>query len=400
MQSLSCRERCPMNWKQLLVCVMVLSLSLSVYGGTTSCFKCHKRAAFDKAVVHKPVREGGCINCHSPHVSRFDGLLNYRTPEICYQCHIREKVKFSKIVVFHSPVKKGKCLTCHDPHSSSYKNLLKNGVPSQCFHCHKDMSKKYSHIHVPFKKGRCLVCHDAHGSSDYRLLKGKDPVICLKCHRDSPSIRKVHSGYNMKDMKCLYCHNPHGSSRKGLLRNVLHKPFAKGECGKCHNGKIKEPAVCFQCHAEVKSAFYTNHNHLLSSGANPCVGCHSPHASDDEKLLVGKEVALCRKCHGYVYQTKENALYVHPNWDQCTDCHNPHGSNSLAMLYESGNKLCARCHETQGKFTHPVGEKVKDPRNGQPITCVTCHDPMGTAFKYNLKRSGDKDLCVQCHRGY
>ncbi len=389
-----------MGWRRILLCVVFLSLPLAAYGGTVSCFKCHKRAAFLKAVVHKPVRGGKCAGCHSPHVSRFKGLLNQPAPRLCYSCHAREKTRFSRKGVLHSPVKKGECLACHDPHSSPYRGLLKKGIPSQCLQCHKGMPRKFAHTHAPFQKGECLACHDPHGSSDYRLLKGGDPGICLRCHKDRPSLRKMHLGYALKEMKCLSCHNPHGSSRKALVRNVLHEPFAQKECGECHNRKDKGPGLCFQCHDDMESAFYTNHNHLLAGGVNPCVSCHSPHASDGKGLLVGREGALCQKCHGYTYGKKEKALYVHPNWDRCTDCHNPHGSSRLAMLHESEDKLCARCHETQGKFTHPVGEKVKDPRNGQPITCVTCHDPMGTMFKYNLKRSGEKDLCIQCHKNY
>jgi predicted CXXCH cytochrome family protein len=70
------------------------------------------------------------------------------------------------------------------------------------------------------------------------------------------------------------------------------------------------------------------------------------------------------------------------------------------MLKDGGNKTCSRCHETQGKFTHPIGEKVLDPRSGQMVACVSCHNPMGTDFRYNLKLSGTKDLCIQCHRTY
>ena len=389
-----------MGWRWLPLFIALSLLPFAAYGGTASCFKCHKKAEFQKAVVHKPVKGGECASCHSPHVSRYSGLLNQPVPRLCYSCHRKQKALFSKGRFLHSPVKKGECLKCHNPHSSASKGLLKKSLPGQCYMCHKGVSRKFAHTHVPFRKGRCLACHDPHGSSDYRLLKGGDPGICLRCHKDSPSLKRVHLGYSLKGIQCLSCHSPHGSSRKALVRESLHEPFAQRECGECHDRKDKGPGLCFQCHDEMESAFYTNHNHLLAGVGNPCVSCHSPHASDGKALLVGKEGYLCQRCHGYTYERIEEALYVHPKWDRCTDCHSPHGSNKLAMLHEDENRLCARCHETQGKFTHPVGEKFRDPRNGQPITCVTCHDPMGTMFKYNLKRSGDRDLCIQCHKSY
>jgi predicted CXXCH cytochrome family protein len=35
------------------------------------------------------------------------------------------------------------------------------------------------------------------------------------------------------------------------------------------------------------------------------------------------------------------------------------------------------------------------------MTCVSCHDPCnGTLYKYNLRGTSEKGLCVQCHAGY
>jgi predicted CXXCH cytochrome family protein len=77
-----------------------------------------------------------------------------------------------------------------------------------------------------------------------------------------------------------------------------------------------------------------------------------------------------------------------------------HGSNRRAMLKLDGNAICSQCHETQGKFSHPVGEKIRDPRTGQMMTCVSCHNPHGTSFRHQLIMSGQKDLCTQCHQTY
>jgi predicted CXXCH cytochrome family protein len=68
------------------------------------------------------------------------------------------------------------------------------------------------------------------------------------------------------------------------------------------------------------------------------------------------------------------------------------------MLKGDGNTSCTSCHESQGTFTHPVGEGILDHRNRQIITCLTCHDPKGTDYENNLRLDQNKELCVQCHR--
>ncbi|BCO10280.1 hypothetical protein GF1_26560 [Desulfolithobacter dissulfuricans] len=70
------------------------------------------------------------------------------------------------------------------------------------------------------------------------------------------------------------------------------------------------------------------------------------------------------------------------------------------MLRGNGNDVCVQCHEDQGKFTHPVGPEVLDSHTGQMVTCVSCHNPMGTEYKYHLIEEGKKALCVLCHKTY
>ena len=369
--------------------------------GVASCFKCHKRADFQKAVVHAPVKGGRCARCHSPHVSRYKNLLNRETPGLCFSCHSKEEDRLAGMGYVHTPVKKGQCLACHDPHSASRRNLLKKGMPSLCFSCHKKMARKFPRTHAPFARGQCLVCHNAHGGMDSSLARASDPAMCLRCHRDSPAARKAHLNMSLKRIKCLPCHSPHGSSRKALVRNELHAPFAEKACGDCHQGgQLKKRDLCFQCHDDREKDFYTLHNHLLVQSPNPCLDCHSPHASDFKNLLLRDERRLCWKCHKDTYKTYAESLYSHPQWGECSNCHNAHGSNQLAMMKGDGNGVCVKCHETQGKFTHPVGEKYRDPRTGEPVTCISCHDPMGAMFKFDLRLSGDKDLCIQCHKNY
>ncbi len=384
------------------VIILIFCLVLPGVGFADSvCFKCHERKAFSGKIVHKPLVDGQCTVCHNPHVSYYKGLLEAEGAALCFSCHKKEEKIFQQGMV-HQPVRSGQCLSCHVPHASSEQGLLKQDISSSCFVCHEKLQQKYQFNHLPYAQKKCFECHLSHKTVNGRLLKNEPDKLCLSCHKTG-ELQKGHPNYPATLQNCLSCHNPHGSSRKGLVRDVLHKPFIKG-CKECHeNGKYAgDPVNCLRCHQGVAAGIRVRHSHLTGNSENKCVECHSPHAGDNKSLLKGSQLQLCRKCHNDTIVRYENKPFRHPKAKQgiCTDCHEVHGSNRIAMLKGDGNAICTGCHETQGKFTHPVGEKVIDIRNGQMVTCISCHQPMGSEFKYELVLSGSRDLCLQCHKRY
>ncbi|WP_456430996.1 cytochrome c3 family protein [Thermosulfuriphilus sp.] len=384
--------------------ILSLIIILFPYSGLNAqevCFKCHSQKPFLKGRPHRPVAAGKCDQCHLPHVSRYKGLLKEPAPGLCFSCHAELKKTLATSEIVHPPVAKGSCLRCHEAHASAQKGLLNKEAKTVCLNCHKDLRQKFKISHQPFAQGKCLSCHEAHASSDRRLLKKTGADLCLSCHKESSRLSQSHQGRSFKKMDCLSCHNPHGSDRKNLIREKGHPPYEENDCQVCHQQGPKGAELCFSCHKDRKKSFEYTHNHLLGGiKDNPCLVCHSPHVSDAKALLRDTPGRLCQECHPETSKQKEKSLYVHPQWGKCLDCHVGHGSNHPAMLNGDGNAACIQCHETQGEFTHPVGEKVIDPRNGQPVTCVTCHDPMGTNFKYNLRLSGEATLCLECHKNY
>jgi len=383
------------------VCILLLAAAPS--GAAVVCYKCHDRAKFSAAVVHRPVARGECVRCHSPHVARNRGLLQQDVSSLCLGCHDIGKEKEGAVVV-HKPVRAGNCLACHDPHVSRVRGLIREDRPGQaCFRCHEaELAQKYKYPHPPYAKGRCTACHAPHASGQFLLLRAEPAKLCRKCHSGGV-IKSAHAGFPVKvEGSCLTCHNPHGSDSRKLIKGVLHPPYEES-CDNCHEGD-GDPVTtdkCLECHQEdIEKDLYASHNHLVDP-VNSCVKCHSPHASDRDDLLRGREERVCRPCHLDTFARKDGALHPHPrDKATCKDCHAVHGSNQIALLKKDGVSVCTSCHETQGKFTHPVGDKVHDPRTGQPVTCVSCHYPHGTDFEFNLKLSGAKDLCVQCHRSY
>ena len=387
----------------LFIFAVLSFLSVPAALGETYCFRCHSKAAFTKKVVHKPVAQDKCGICHNPHVARYKGLLQKKVADLCISCHQTEDTKSVQAQegVTHEPVKDGQCLTCHDPHSSDAKGLLnKKNLADTCLGCHKSLQKKYKYTHSPYAKGECDSCHLPHRSANLQLLKKPANDLCKSCHSQK-DIQARHKNFPVKINGCLTCHDPHGSESKALVRKVLHKPFAENACNTCHTKDRMGMKTCLGCHENIKKELSSNHNHLTGRTGNVCIVCHSPHAGNSDNLLIGGRIdQICRKCHIDTFKEAQNAPHKHPKSDECTNCHAIHGSNQLAMMKSDGNAVCESCHETQGKFTHPIGNKVIDPRNGQMVSCVSCHYPHGTQFKYNLKFDGAKDLCVHCHRSY
>lgn len=367
--------------------------------GEATCFTCHDKVDFFGEFTHQPVKKGECSQCHNPHVARFPGLLHQEAAALCFTCHVEEEKSFFKGKA-HDPVRKGQCLSCHEAHASKQKGLLRENLSATCFRCHPDLPTGYTYSHVPFAKGDCLVCHSPHLADQANLMRDDADTLCLACHQRK-DVNRMHTDFPKEAKGCLSCHAPHGSSRKGLIRETVHSPFEK-DCRQCHKaGQGAVPAsTCLDCHGEVGKARQDIHHHLGGQYENSCVLCHSPHAADNVLLLRGDQQEICLPCHQNVDRQMNESMFSHPGTKKCSDCHDSHGSNRPAMLRGDGNEICNRCHKTQGTFTHPVGEKVIDPRTGLMVSCISCHTPMGSDYKYELKLSGSKDLCLQCHKRY
>lgn len=374
--------------------IMVVTILLPSSGMSAmadSCFACHPKSKFTGATVHRPVAEKKCAACHNPHASRHEGLLPQSADRLCRDCHKGlDRSDASPIV--HDPVNRGECLACHEPHASDQKSLLTGRINALCRKCHAVGVERPASSHLD--KIACTSCHESHRGKQRALLKSAPVTLCLTCHNNTGS----HQNFPQKPQQCMSCHTPHESPRPHLVKAFLHAPYKEG-CSSCHpiNGS-QGASLCLGCHAEVQQAAGLRYTHLTGMGSsNVCIVCHSPHAADSTTMLNAAESSLCLGCHRDTDLRYANRSHRHPRIATCTTCHTIHGSNRIAMLKQDGNAVCEQCHETQGKFTHPVGEGVLDPRNGATITCATCHLSKGTDYPYHLRLPGDKELCVQCH---
>ena len=209
---------------------------------TQSCLKCHQELS-KKRFVHGPITVGGCSPCHDfgSLPARYE--LFSTGSDLCYGCHEEKKKEFAKDYV-HGPIAAGSCTICHSPHGSNERYNLRLPEGQLCTSCHQEIKElmSLSTQHKPFRDGACTDCHDPHASDNPRFfLKGLGNDLCLSCHDNE------------------------------TMENHRHP-------------------------VGVVPLFTFPGIKLNDSGELMCTSCHSPHATNTEKLLPK---GGCSACHSY-----------------------------------------------------------------------------------------------------
>jgi predicted CXXCH cytochrome family protein len=313
----------------------------------------------------------------------------------------------------HAPIAEGRCTSCHEPHGSAQGSLLKSAGSTLCKSCHPEVESWSNRPvrHPPFAKGECVSCHETHASDYPRLAKKEGAELCASCHNLNAALRNAHKGYPVDRADCLECHDPHASERAGLFRESLHPPFEVGDCAACHASagsgqpfRIRQPMdeLCGACHGEqVQTAKEDPFPHVPAAGGD-CTVCHNPHTADGAALLRDAPRDLCLSCHnpGGAKSGREGRYLTHAEEVECTTCHAPH-AGERPLLFQAGTvEVCGGCHSPEHNIAHPMGEGSRDPRNGAPMTCRSCHGIHDAPFPKYMHRSGDRDLCLTCHQRF
>jgi predicted CXXCH cytochrome family protein len=374
------------------------------------CLECHDMADELAAPVrHEPAANGSCSACHNPHVSRFDALLQERPGPLCIGCH-GEVADAVAAPVAHAPVADGRCAACHEPHGGAHADLLVASGRDLCLGCHGEVADWSARPvqHEPFRTGTCETCHEPHGGEHEGLTLRPGAELCVDCHTPDSAFRQAHNGYPVQDANCNQCHDPHASQRAGLFRASVHAPFASGDCTTCHalagsadpfRTKVPMRELCADCHgAEADAATTATFPHVSLAG-DRCTTCHNAHTARGSHLLERDLEPLCLGCHdpGGASSGEPGRFVTHADL-ACTICHEAHGGERPRLLTNDGVTLCAECHTHEHNVSHPLGEGSRDPRNGQPMDCLTCHGIHEAPYPYYLHRSGERDLCVSCHK--
>jgi DmsE family decaheme c-type cytochrome len=91
-------------------------------------------------------------------------------------------------------------------------------------------------------------------------------------------------------------------------------------------------AICTKCHTETRGPFVYEHVAVKAEG---CLGCHTPHGSQNARLLNMPAIApLCNQCHSGVANNNVHAMGAGSSETiTCTNCHTYiHGSNMNAAF--------------------------------------------------------------------
>jgi len=253
-------------------------------------------------LFHTGKGESACAPCHRMEPKRGDVVPKATAikEQICYPCHAHS---FDNLPKRHKPaLDQWRCLLCHQrdfadsdlsPDAPLRYTIAEGAeVAPLCFKCHKKKRKQiegYSVIHGPIGMDGCTMCHDPHGSKWRRLLQNDATTLCVNCHEMQDVLEQPHVHGVIKKQGCTGCHDPHGSSYALQLKSKLND-------------------LCYHCHGAIYKQ-RRNHpvqGHPVSGPKDPgapespftCISCHSPHASEFEKLLPEEDVMMmCTNCH-------------------------------------------------------------------------------------------------------
>jgi len=408
----------------VLTAVITLSFLCSAYAGTKMktrlpelCYKCHKelKEGLSDRYVHFLFKQGKCISCHNSHVSKIKGLMISEVDQLCLGCHedIDNSIKQGTI---HTALRSSDCTECHFPHSGQNEHLLVDNEKDLCLKCHEDLALMLNEPHAcaPFKEGKCSSCHDSHASEDSNLLVKSPGKLCKECHWPKCKAGNISIASLVAETDCTTCHSGHSSKDKGLLGPFGHKVFLEKKCEECHNKieakkaittKIEGEKLCFSCHNRSKLKYqYVDNDVHVKDAKNPCIVCHDYHASDNA-ILTKSESRLCVNCHedterrtAAMERVLKSKICEPIKERKCFECHIPTHSDRPFDYRAEEIPLCARCHAAQHKITHPLGVGVTDPRNGQPVTCNSCHSMHSSQTEFMLTHDRKRALCIQCHK--
>lgn len=214
----------------------------------------HEPVAKDCSLCHDPHGSGTIYHLRTPKDD--DGkYIIYEKPiaELCLGCHrkldpeVAEQIE--KSTVTHKPVREGKCTECHTPHSTNYAKQLKAPLKELCFKCHPALGKVINESrfkHGPVRTSDCAQCHLVHGSNHKKLLRANysekyqgsyDPKnfeLCFSCHsakitedprsldtgfRDgTKNLHFVHVNRKKNGRFCITCHATHASDQEKHIR--------------------------------------------------------------------------------------------------------------------------------------------------------------------------------------
>jgi len=250
------------------------------------------------------------------------------------------------------------CKGCHETQYASYSRTVHSKKDAQgpeykeaCETCHGPGAK-----HVEKGGGRGVDIFDFGKKVDPQARSAK----CLSCHEETKQIAFWNmSKHKSEDVACNDCHDVHSTHTKYL--------------------KADQPALCFECHKDIRAQSNRQSHHPLKEGKIYCTSCHDPHGEFGTKMVKADAVnELCYKCHA---EKRGPFMWEHPPVEEnCLTCHTPHGSNHAKLLNSRLPYLCQSCHDwTQHpssiytSFETFKGTAASGKNRMMARSCLNCH---------------------------
>jgi DmsE family decaheme c-type cytochrome len=255
------------------------------------------------------------------------------------------------------------CLGCHDDEVATAVFKTKHGQPA-------DARSPFGHGQL-----QCEACHGPGGAHTGRVKKGESRPPMIRFGAGSEASVSTQNGM------CLSCH-------EGAMRESWHigEHQAQGVgCADCHDSHVEkdpvlavrtQPDVCYTCHQMQRTEHLKPFSHPVWREQMACTGCHQPHGTTAESLLVRHTVNdTCYDCHA---EKRGPLLFEHaPVAEDCSICHAPHGSNHPGLLKARAPLLCQQCHSQQGHPSVPRGPDDLADGSASPFllvgACMNCH---------------------------
>ena len=254
--------------------------------------------------------------------------------DTCVTCHEEVGKKFAdnphtKMVQMHGSAG----LTCENCHGAGRAHVDGGGdvtkifnpakasakeVDAKCLTCHAGAHPDFDRSPHAKANVSCVSCHSVHAAkTPEKLLKAPQPTLCFQCHADVKASVSMpfHHPVNEGVVKCSDCHDVHGTFGNNNLKSTAD-----------------QSAVCTKCHTDVRGPFVYEHAPVKAEG---CLGCHSPHGSQNARMLNMPSVnTLCNQCHSRVANATVHGMGAGSDELQpCTSCHTYiHGSNINAAF--------------------------------------------------------------------
>jgi DmsE family decaheme c-type cytochrome len=244
-----------------------------------------------------------------------------------------------------------------------------------CALCHAAVSTKFPdnpHAKLALMHGgQGVTCESCHGPGKAHVESGGDVTKILQIGKMKPA---------QIDETCLGCHasahpnferSPHAKAQVGCTSCHSVHSAAVGDDTQAKLLKVAQPQLCFQCHSDIKPAFSQPFHHKVEEGLLKCTDCHDPHGTFGNNNIksTADQNAICTKCHT---ETRGPFVFEHAavKAEGCLGCHSPHGSQNARLLNAPNiNQMCNQCHSpVAGSTVHGINAGSADV---QP--CISCH---------------------------